>query len=397
LRTVTGWAAEDLAERYRKFMVTYFNGKANANSCNNNGIIFDAEIDIKPMHGLYREVLKGNERDQLYYFNANHLGSGSLITDLSGNTYQTLAYAPFGETLVNEFSGDYDEAYKFGGYERDQESGLDYMGARYRNVEATIPLSPDRFWFKTPQLSPYNFAANNPISYIDVNGDSIGVNQTITNDFVLNKAFDLFANSTEGRKFLSNYAAKGQTIAGHTFSKNGKYHNKGINLEYTTFLDNRIGSDRGKTSKSENGTITVSVNSSQRVDAADGNVYDWGKKYPTSSMTANQMIFGILSKNMTFFHESFIHVDLYTQDFLDDRLFNYSNIPKHVIDYLNRYMSGSDAIAHYQHYLVNGSYNTSKLWPAAALRGIMEVNGKFGNKYTNETLKRIMWNYNGGR
>jgi RHS repeat-associated protein len=112
---------------------------------------------------------------KLYYFNANHLGSGSLITDINGDTYQTLAYAPFGEILVNQFSGDYDEPYKFTGYERDTESGLDYMGARYRNVEATIPLSPDRFWFKTPHLSPYNFAANNPISYIDVNGDSIDI------------------------------------------------------------------------------------------------------------------------------------------------------------------------------------------------------------------------------
>jgi RHS repeat-associated protein len=61
------------------------------------------------------------------------------------------------------------------GYERDPESGLDYMGARYRNVEANITLSTDRFWFKTPHLSPYNFAANNPIRYIDVNGDSINV------------------------------------------------------------------------------------------------------------------------------------------------------------------------------------------------------------------------------
>ena len=43
--------------------------------------------------------------------------------------------------------------------------------------------SIDRFCEKYPWQSPYVFAANNPVNYVDVNGDSIWVeiNTTTTN------------------------------------------------------------------------------------------------------------------------------------------------------------------------------------------------------------------------
>ena len=105
-----------------------------------------------------------------YYFNANHLGSGSLITDESGATYQTLAYAPHGDLLVNEINGNYDEPYKFTGYERDQESGLDYAHARYREPDKTIFYSTEPKWKDFPHITPYAYCANNPIMRIDPDG-----------------------------------------------------------------------------------------------------------------------------------------------------------------------------------------------------------------------------------
>jgi RHS repeat-associated protein len=115
---------------------------------------------------------------KLYYFNANHLCSGSLITDGSGNTYQTLAYAPFVEILVNEFSGDYDEAYKFTGYERDRESGLDYAHARYYWSNGSIFSTTDLHWFNSPDITSYAYCANNPIMYYDPTGmDTVPANE----------------------------------------------------------------------------------------------------------------------------------------------------------------------------------------------------------------------------
>jgi len=117
-----------------------------------------------------------NDNPELFqhYFNANHLGSGSLITDDNGNTYQTLAYAPHGELLVNEINGNYDEPYKFSGFLRDQESGLDYAHARYREPDKTIFYSTDPMWFKYPHITPYNYAGNNPIMVIDLDGNAYG-------------------------------------------------------------------------------------------------------------------------------------------------------------------------------------------------------------------------------
>ena len=47
------------------------------------------------------------------------------------------------------------------------------------------------------------------------------------------KAFEKFAGSKVGIKFLSNYAEAGQTVAGHKYLKNGKYHDKKIDLVFT--------------------------------------------------------------------------------------------------------------------------------------------------------------------
>lgn len=41
--------------------------------------------------------------------------------------------------------------------------------------------------------------------------------------------------------------------------------------------------------------------------------------------------------------------------------------------------------------------NYFQLWPGSAYQGIIDINSKFGQRYTNSQLKEMMWNYNGGR
>ena len=137
-----------------------------------NGIIYDAEINIFSMQELFKNVVYAHNPDRLYYFNANHLGSGSLITDKYGQTYQTLIYAPHGEVLFNKFYGDYDEPYKFTGYEKDNESGLDYAKARYQDPNIGFN-STDAKWFKYPSRTPYNYSFNNPIMFVDKDGREV--------------------------------------------------------------------------------------------------------------------------------------------------------------------------------------------------------------------------------
>lgn len=64
---------------------------------------------------------------------------------------------------------------KFSGKERDDKTGFDYFGARYYMPGIGRFLSTDRFADKYPSLTPYQYAANEPVRLIDVNGDSIDV------------------------------------------------------------------------------------------------------------------------------------------------------------------------------------------------------------------------------
>jgi len=61
----------------------------------------------------------------------------------------------------------------FTGYEKDEETQLLYAGARYYMPALGRFGVTDRFADKEPGLTPYQYAANNPIRNIDVNGDSV--------------------------------------------------------------------------------------------------------------------------------------------------------------------------------------------------------------------------------
>ena len=169
LRTITGEKPRDLAGRYMEFVRHYFNDISNQTACIKNEIIYDAEINVPPLFQIFKDAVNAHSPDRLYYFNANHLGSGSLITDKNGDTYQTLIYAPHGEVLYNKFYGDYDEPYKFTGYEKDNESGLNYAKARYHEVNIGFN-STDAKWYLSPHQTSYIYAGNNPVMFRDPDG-----------------------------------------------------------------------------------------------------------------------------------------------------------------------------------------------------------------------------------
>lgn len=79
----------------------------------------------------------------LYYYHPDHLGSSSYITDGNGKIYQHMEYFPFGETWVDESSNTQRTPYLFTGKELDEETGLQYFGARYYDPRTSVWLSPD--------------------------------------------------------------------------------------------------------------------------------------------------------------------------------------------------------------------------------------------------------------
>jgi RHS repeat-associated protein len=85
-------------------------------------------------------------------------------------------YYPFGLTF-NSYSREnsVDQKYTYNGKEEQDELGLGWLDFGRRMYQPDIGrfMVHDRFTEKFFMLSPYQFAANNPLSFIDINGDSI--------------------------------------------------------------------------------------------------------------------------------------------------------------------------------------------------------------------------------
>ena len=120
-----------------------------------------------------------------HYLTVDHLGSTRVITDESKAVIQCRDYLPFGGELLasaqNErngiacYSADTGLRQKFTGKERDEESRLDYFGARYFSWAAGRFTSPDpsrlSAFIDSPQTwNMYAYASNNPLRFVDNNG-----------------------------------------------------------------------------------------------------------------------------------------------------------------------------------------------------------------------------------
>ena len=113
-----------------------------------------------------------------YYYTTDQINSTRVVTDDLGNVVYAAAHDPYGgvqQTWVNSFN----PVPKFSGKERDEESGLDYFGARYYDHTLYRFLSPDpviptdRAIYNPQRWNLYGYCNNNPINYVDPNGDII--------------------------------------------------------------------------------------------------------------------------------------------------------------------------------------------------------------------------------
>jgi RHS repeat-associated protein len=103
-----------------------------------------------------------------YYYFSDRLGSTRAITNSSGTVCYNADFTPFGSELA--FTNVCSQNYKFTGYERDQETGLDY--AVYRQYSGRLGrfLQPDPLGghVTNPQsLNRYTYVLNDPLNWTD--------------------------------------------------------------------------------------------------------------------------------------------------------------------------------------------------------------------------------------
>jgi len=119
-------------------------------------------------------VLAGAQ--QVEYYHLDVLGSVRAVTDANGEILTRHDYEPYGEEWEGEESKD---TRRFTGKERDDESGLDYFGARYYSAPVARFTSVDPVYTWSENLTDperwnrYAYARNNPLRYVDPDGRAI--------------------------------------------------------------------------------------------------------------------------------------------------------------------------------------------------------------------------------
>jgi RHS repeat-associated protein len=119
-----------------------------------------------------RRIGRRDSAGDIYFYNADLSGTTRTITDSAGNICYDADFTPYGQEIV-QHTNSCPQNYKFTGYERDAETGLDYAFARYYSSRLGRFLSPDptRGSLDDPQsLNRYSYTRNNPTNVSDPSG-----------------------------------------------------------------------------------------------------------------------------------------------------------------------------------------------------------------------------------
>jgi RHS repeat-associated protein len=118
-----------------------------------------------------KRIARRDSSGNVVYYMTDHLGTSRIVTSSAGAILDESDFYPFGGERVITFSSG--NTYKFTGKERDTESGLDYMEARYYGSSMGRFMSPDPLGghLEDPQtLNRYVYAGNNPLRFSDPTG-----------------------------------------------------------------------------------------------------------------------------------------------------------------------------------------------------------------------------------
>jgi RHS repeat-associated protein len=175
----TRWVKARGDEGWSRRHVTHYTGIGTEVRENFAGHAKETKVVVNMPQGLGRygiedadHVAENGSAQTFEWFLKNHLGSTMLVYGSGGGTSGGLQaaydYRSFGEqvTLTSPSTGKVTE--NFTGKERDDETQLDYFGARYLDPMLGVWISVDPM---RQHFSPYTYGSNNPIISIDPDGN----------------------------------------------------------------------------------------------------------------------------------------------------------------------------------------------------------------------------------
>jgi len=113
--------------------------------------------------------------EDLYYYTSDQINSTRIVTDSTGTVVYSAAHNPYGG-IQKTWTNTFDPALKFSGKEHDEESDLDYFGARYydRTQYRFISVDPvttvGAAVYDPQSWNLYSYCGNNPLVYVDSTG-----------------------------------------------------------------------------------------------------------------------------------------------------------------------------------------------------------------------------------
>ena len=120
-----------------------------------------------------RRLTRIDSSGNVYYYLVDQIGSTRAVVNSSGTLCYDSEFTPYGYEFLPTGINSCPQNYKFTGYERDSETGLDYAMNRYYNSRMGRFMSPDPVGIASAALgSPqslhrYAYVLNNPLIGID--------------------------------------------------------------------------------------------------------------------------------------------------------------------------------------------------------------------------------------
>ena len=117
-------------------------------------------------------VIRSGNSQEINYFLTDHLGSVRSIVNSAGTTVEQNDYYAFGAKHVRSTYAKNDNRFDYNGKEEQTTGNLKYLDYGARMYDNTIGrwFNVDPLAEKYHPLSPYNYALNNPVFFIDPDG-----------------------------------------------------------------------------------------------------------------------------------------------------------------------------------------------------------------------------------